>query len=145
MLNIDADGEKPKISLGIKQLVADPWDRIPYDYPVGKIVDGKVHQGPRLRRLRRAREGHRGPHPRLRDLATSASRTRATCVKPGQEVKVEIIGVDTAERKIGLSMKAANRAAELAEAQGYSGAAPGATLGDVLRDKLKGLQKTDTE
>ena len=42
VLNIDTDGEKPKISLGIKQLVPDPWDRIPYDYPVGKIVDAKV-------------------------------------------------------------------------------------------------------
>ena len=40
-------------------------------------------------------------------------------------------------------MKAANRSAELAEAQGYSGSAPGATLGDVFRNKLKGLQKTD--
>ena len=43
VLNIDTfDGEKPKVSLGIKQLVPDPWDRIPYDYPAGKIVDGKV-------------------------------------------------------------------------------------------------------
>jgi hypothetical protein len=42
-------------------------------------------------------------------------------------------------------MKAASRTAELAEAQGYSGSAPGATLGDVFRNKLKGLQKTDTE
>src|SRR5499426_478380 len=28
VLNIDFDGEKPKVSLGIKQLVPDPWDRI---------------------------------------------------------------------------------------------------------------------
>ena len=66
-------------------------------------------------------------------------------LKPGQEVKAEIISIDQAERKIGLSMKAANRSAELAEAQGYSGSAPGATLGDVFRNKLKGLQKTDNE
>jgi len=59
--------------------------------------------------------------------------------------EAEIISIDQAERKIGLSMKAANRSAELAEAQGYSGSAPGATLGDVFRNKLKGLQKTDTE
>src|SRR4026207_2253904 len=42
VLNIDFDGEKPKVSLGIKQLVPDPWDRIPYDYPPGKIVEAKV-------------------------------------------------------------------------------------------------------
>src|SRR6266536_5608073 len=36
LLNIDTgDGDKPKISLGIKQLVNDPWERIPYEFPVG--------------------------------------------------------------------------------------------------------------
>src|SRR5262245_36824225 len=40
VLAIDTtDGEKPKISLGVKQLIPDPWDRIPYEYPVGKMVD----------------------------------------------------------------------------------------------------------
>jgi small subunit ribosomal protein S1 len=42
VLNIDQEGEKPKISLGIKQLIPDPWDRIPFDYPVGKILEVKV-------------------------------------------------------------------------------------------------------
>ena len=41
VLNIDRRREA-KVSLGIKQLVRDPWDRIPYDYPVGKIVEAKV-------------------------------------------------------------------------------------------------------
>ncbi|HEY6475677.1 MAG TPA: 30S ribosomal protein S1, partial [Polyangia bacterium] len=60
-------------------------------------------------------------------------------VKPGQTLKAEIIGVDTAERKIGLSFRGATRAEELADAQGFSGGAPTATLGDVMRDKLAAL------
>src|SRR5690606_39915365 len=36
------DGEKPKISLSIKHMTPDPWDRIPYEYPIGKIVDAKI-------------------------------------------------------------------------------------------------------
>ena len=51
----------------------------------------------------------------------------------------EIIAVDTAERKIGLSFRGATRAEELADAQGFSGGAPTATLGDVMRDKLAAL------
>jgi small subunit ribosomal protein S1 len=66
-------------------------------------------------------------------------------LKPGQEVKAEIISIDTAERKIGLSVKAANRSAELAEAQGYTAGTSGATLGDVFRNKLKGLSKNEQE
>jgi small subunit ribosomal protein S1 len=42
VLNIDNSGEKPKISLGLKQLAQDPWDRIPYDFPIGKIVEVKI-------------------------------------------------------------------------------------------------------
>jgi hypothetical protein len=55
-------------------------------------------------------------------------------------LKAEIIGVDTAERKIGLSFRGAARAEELADAQGFSGGVPTATLGDVMRDKLAALQ-----
>ena len=60
-------------------------------------------------------------------------------MKPGQTLKAEIIGVDTAERKIGLSFRGATRQEELADAQGFSGGAPTATLGDVMRDKLAAL------
>jgi hypothetical protein len=43
------------------------------------------------------------------------------------------------ERKIGLSIKGANRSAELSEVQGYApGTTGGATLGDVMRAKLAG-------
>ena len=62
-----------------------------------------------------------------------------TFVKPGQTLKAEVIAVDTAERKIGLSFRGAARAEELADAQGFSGGVPTATLGDVMRDKLAAL------
>ncbi|HEY2728442.1 MAG TPA: S1 RNA-binding domain-containing protein, partial [Polyangia bacterium] len=69
-------------------------------------------------------------------------------VKVGQILKAEIIGVDTAERKIGLSFRGATRQEELADAQGFSGGVPTATLGDVMRDKLAALtaqSKKDTD
>ena len=54
--------------------------------------------------------------------------------------------VDTAERKIGLSFRGAARAEEVADAQGFTGGAPTATLGDVMRDKLAALsQQRKTE
>ena len=42
VLNIDIEQEKPKISLGIKQLIPDPWSFIPSKYSVGSLVDGIV-------------------------------------------------------------------------------------------------------
>src|SRR5215831_16170603 len=145
VLNIDFDGEKPKVSLGIKQLVPDPWDRIPYDYPVGKIVECKVIK---VLDFGAFVEIERGVEGLIHVSEFSEERVDdpKQFVKVGQILKAEIIGVDTAERKIGLSFRGAARAEELADAQGFTGGVPTATLGDVMRDKLAALtggQKKD--
>ena len=36
------DGEKEKVSLGLKQLTENPWEHITEKYPVGALVNGKV-------------------------------------------------------------------------------------------------------
>jgi small subunit ribosomal protein S1 len=36
------DREKERVSLGLKQLIDNPWDKISEKYPVGAIVEGKV-------------------------------------------------------------------------------------------------------
>ena len=77
-------------------------------------------QGPRLRRLRRAREGRRGSGPRLRDQPRSASRIRARCCSRARTSRSRSSTLDAAERKIGLSIKGAIRAKEMADAQGYT-------------------------
>jgi len=146
VLNIDTtEGDKPKISLGIKQLIGDPWDRIPFDYPVGKVVTAKVQKVLDFGAFVELEKGIEGLI-HVSEISDERVEDPRQVLKPGQEVKAEIISIDQAERKIGLSMKAANRSAELAEAQGYTGGgAPGATLGDVFRNKLKGLQKHDND
>src|SRR5437870_5232649 len=139
VLNIDtADGEKPKISLGVKQLIADPWDRIPYDYPVGKVIDVKILKVLDFGAFVELEKGVEGL-VHVSEISDERVEDPRTVLKPGQEVKAEIITVDNVERKIGLSMKAAHRAEEVADAQGYSAGSSGATLGDVMRSKLKGL------
>ncbi len=150
LLNIDtADGDKPKISLGIKQLAQDPWERIPYDYPEGKIVDAKVLKVLDFGAFVEIEKGVEGL-VHVSEIADEHVDDPRRFLNPGQELKVQIISVDAPERKIGLSIKSANRASELAEAQGYTSPSAGtATLGDVMRAKLgdafKGEPKTDSE
>ena len=59
--------ETQRISLGMKQLMSDPWDGVAIKYPVQRQVLRPRHQHHRLRRLRGAGAGGRGPGPRLRD------------------------------------------------------------------------------
>ena len=69
-----------------------------------------------------------------------------TALQPGQDVKVQVLHADGAERKIALSIKGANRAKEMADAQGYSSPnAGGATLGDVMRGKLGKLKSQEDQ
>jgi small subunit ribosomal protein S1 len=145
VLNIEFDGEKPKVSLGIKQLVPDPWDRIPYDYPAGKIVDCKVLKVLDFGAFVEIEKGVEGLI-HVSEFSEDRIEDPKQFVKPGQSLKAEIISVDSAERKIGLSFRGAARAEEVADAQGFSAGGPTATLGDVMREKLAALApKKSTE
>ena len=66
--------ETQRISLGMKQLEADPWDGVAVKYPVGRQVHRPRHQHHRLRRLRGAGAGSRGPGPRLGDVLDQEER-----------------------------------------------------------------------
>ena len=71
--------ETQRISLGMKQLMSDPWDGVAIKYPVQRQVLRPRHQHHRLRRLRGAGAGGRGPGPRLRDELDQEERP------PGQD------------------------------------------------------------
>ncbi|MFO0577711.1 MAG: 30S ribosomal protein S1 [Polyangia bacterium] len=148
VLNIDTtDGDKPKISLGIKQLIPDPWDRIPFEYPVGKMVAAKVQKVLDFGAFVELEKGVEGL-VHVSEISDERVEDPRTVLKPGQDVNVEVISLDPNERKIGLSIKAASRAAEISAAQGFggSGSELGAKLGDVFKKaKKKGRKQRDEE
>ncbi len=145
MLNIEHDeGDKPKISLGLKQMGEDPWDIIPREYKIGQIVDAevvKILDFGAFVDLGRGIEGL----VHVSEISDEHIDDPRAVLNIGETVKVEFISIDIVERKIGLSIKSARRAKEMADAQGYTSAqaAGGATLGDVFSGKLAGLGGDD--
>ncbi|MEE9386497.1 MAG: 30S ribosomal protein S1 [Nannocystaceae bacterium] len=136
VLNIDNTGEKPKISLGIKQLATDPWDRIPYECPIGKITDVKILKLTDFGAFAEIVPGVEGLI-HISEISEDRIEDPRAVLEPGQTVKAEVIQLDPGERKIGLSIKSARRQADLADAQGFADVSDaGATLGDVLGAKL---------
>ena len=102
---LSVDQEKKRVALGVKQLTPDPWlDRIPGKYVVGDIVKGVVTKvtnfgvfvevEPELEGLLHVSE-----------LTEKKVKSPEELVKPGDEIEVRVIRVDTKERKIGLSMR----------------------------------------
>ncbi len=146
LLSIDVlDGDKPKISLGIKQMSPDPWDRIPYDYRLGMIVDADVVKVMDFGAFVEIAKGVEGL-VHISEISDDHVSNPEDFLQVGQKVKVELISIDTEERKIGLSVKSAVRAHEMADAQGYaSPSAATATLGDVMRGKLGTALDTSDE
>ncbi len=147
LINIDTDdGDKPKISLGIKQLVGDPWDRIPSEYPIGKIVDAKVLKILDFGAFVEVEKGVEGL-VHVSEISEERVDDPNEVLTEGQACKVQIISMDAAERKIGLSIKAAVRSQETADAQGYtiSDNTGGATLGDLMREKLGNISNDGGE
>ncbi len=142
VLNIDNTGEKPKISLGLKQLGQDPWDRIPYDYPIGKIIEVKILKLTDFGAFAEIEPGVEGLI-HISEISEERVDDPRSHLDPGQKIRAEIIQMDAAERKIGLSIKSARRQDDLADAQGFVNASDAsATLGDVFAGKF-GINKED--
>jgi len=132
VLNIDDSGEKPKISLGLKQLEQDPWDRIPYEFPVGKIAEVKILKLTDFGAFAEIEPGVEGLI-HISEISEDRVEDPRTHLEPGQKIRAEVIQMDAKERKIGLSIKSARRQDELADAQGFANASDaGATLADVF-------------
>jgi len=109
---LSVDEEKMRVALGLKQLTEDPWLRIiPDHYVPGQIVKGKVTKITNFGVFVELEEELEGLL-HVSELADHKVETPQDIVKPGQEVEVKILRVDTDERKIGLSLKRAQWAAE---------------------------------
>ena len=104
---VEVDVENQRISLGMKQLTQDPWADIDRLYRLGDVIKGKV-----------ARVAGYGAFIELEhDIdglvhISQISEERVEKVKDhlkeGEEVTARVIKIDTEERRIGLSIKAAD-------------------------------------
>jgi len=118
---MEVDEERRRISLGIKQLTEDPWARaIPAKYIAGQIIKGKVTKLTNFGAFVELEPELEGLL-HISELADHKIDKPGDIIKLGDEVEVKILKVDTEARKIGLSLRRAQWAAE--EQQGEPAAA----------------------
>jgi len=103
VLNIDK--EACRISLGIKQLESDPWENIPDQYPIGKVVTGTIIKVTGFGAFAEFDDGLEGLiHVSQLDSEKVTHPEKVVAV--GDEITAKVIKVDTTSKKIGLSIKA---------------------------------------
>jgi len=156
---LSVNHEEKKVSLGIKQLYEDPWSRIPDQYPAGTVLEVRVISIADFGVFVELERGVEGLI-HLSELSHDRVEDAHSVVKEGDIVKAEILSLDPSERRIALSLKNVDQKLETAEAMkfvaerkaeaprtiGPSGAAGrgGATLGDVLKEKLGAAKIADS-
>ena len=136
VLNIDAENER--ISLGIKQLHEDPWNRIPQSYPRGSRVKSKITKITDFGAFAEIEPGVEGLI-HVSEIADEHVDDPRKFLKVGDEKDVMIIDIDADDRKIGLSIKAVSKAEQGVDYRAYLTTAGGGmgTLADALKGKLK--------
>ena len=99
------DKEKSRVSLGLKQLTADPWDEFSEGFPVGSRVSAKVTNLTDYGCFAQIREGIEGlVHVSEMDW-TNKNVHPSKVVQVNDEVEVMILDIDTQKRRISLGMK----------------------------------------
>lgn len=129
------DPAQQRLSLGIKQLSADPWDEVVALAKPGQKVKGVVTRTTNFGAFVQLVEGVEGLI-HVSELAQDRVENPNHVVKPGQEVEALVLSVERANQRISLSLK--RDALDDEEIKEYDeGSKATSTLGDILREQLK--------
>jgi len=102
---LSIDKENCRISLGVKQLLPDPWDEIAGNYPIGTEVSGKIIKVTGFGAFAEFGDGLEGLI-HVSQLSSKNITAPEEAVKVDDNIKAKVIKVDTNDKKIALSIKA---------------------------------------
>jgi len=123
---LDIDKANQRISLGVKQLDNDPWKEIDGRFRIGDLVKGTVSKLTNFGAFIQLKDDIDGL-VHISQISEDRVEKVKDVLKVGQEVEARVIKVDKAERRIGLSVKAANYSEEAIrkEAEAFDTLRPG--------------------
>lgn len=126
---LSVDQDRRRIALGLKQLDLDPWETtIPEKYSPGSSVKGKVTKITNFGVFVELEDELEGLL-HVSELSDQKIEHPESMVNVGDEIEVRILRVDTADRKIGLSMRSDEEIREEAAAEAASGGGGGGGAG----------------
>jgi small subunit ribosomal protein S1 len=108
---LEVDKPNQRIALGVKQLSEDPWENIDKYYKVGDLVTGKVTKLASFGAFVGLQHDIDGL-VHISQISEDRVDKIKNVLKVGQEVTARVIKIDRADRRIGLSIKAASYSEE---------------------------------
>lgn len=102
---LEINKDKERISLGLKQLQSNPWDRIEDRFPVGKKISGKITNLMPYGAFVQIEEGIEGLI-HVSELSWTKRIVRPSDVLTlGQEIESVVLGVNKEDQKISLGVR----------------------------------------
>jgi small subunit ribosomal protein S1 len=102
---IKVNKETHRISLGIKQLQADPWDSVERNYPLGSVHKGRVTNITDYGAFVELEPGIEGLVHVSEMSWTKKNVHPGKIVSTSQEVEVMVLEIDSAKRRVSLGLK----------------------------------------
>ena len=104
---LKVDREQRRVSLGLKQIMADPWEGVQVRWPVDTVATGRVTHLADFGAFVELEEGVEGLIP-IGELSFERRVGHPKeIVSEGEMVKVRVLSVETERKRIGLSLKRA--------------------------------------
>jgi small subunit ribosomal protein S1 len=113
---LEVDKTNQRIAVGVKQLSQDPWDQIDQLYKVGDLVSGQVTKLASFGAFVGLKHDIDGL-VHISQISEERVDKIKNVLKAGQEVNARVIKIDKSDRRIGLSIKAANYSPEQLKAE----------------------------
>jgi small subunit ribosomal protein S1 len=102
---LEVKGRERRVSLGIKQLEADPWTTVAQRYSIGSVVEGRVRKLTEFGAFLEIEEGVDGL-VHVSDLSwTKHVKNPSEVIKKGQILQAVILNIDAANRRLSLGIK----------------------------------------
>ncbi|HUR35755.1 MAG TPA: S1 RNA-binding domain-containing protein [Vicinamibacterales bacterium] len=134
------DDQTEKISLGLKQLLDDPWASVPASYEVGQLRTGRVTRVTDFGAFVELEPGVEGLAHSSTFAPTGHSKGWAKSVAAGTTGTFEILSIDIEKKRIGVALVEDGVERPTGAAAGAQGIAPGVRLtGKVERHEKFGV------
>jgi len=113
---LEVDKANQRIAVGLKQLTQDPWETIDHLYKVGDLVTGQVTKLASFGAFIGLKHDIDGL-VHISQISEDRVDKIKNVLKVSQEVTARVIKIDKSDRRIGLSIKAANYSPEQLKAE----------------------------
>ncbi|SDM77801.1 small subunit ribosomal protein S1 [Fictibacillus solisalsi] len=139
VLSVDRDNER--VSLSIKETQPGPWESNVTSLSSGKVIQGTVKRLVSFGAFVEVAPGVEGL-VHISEISNRHIGSPGEVLSEGETVTVKILDVDTKEKRISLSIRAAQEDTEQKDIRNnFPKEEKGFSLADMIGDQLKGLKK----